>query len=194
MRWSLVALSLLLFLSSACRDRDSRIGWKDVETAKTNYEANADSLAAHQEYIDSLAAYLQQHPGDDKASQLYIVEEIAYARSMIEKGRFAAAIPYYEDAIIRSPQDEALRTELEEMRGKVTVSRDRFEQLSKGMSREEVRDLIGSPRPGWIHRIEKAGRSYETWYFKRTDGGLASISFVDDTILLAEYGEIVPLS
>lgn len=195
MRLSLVSLLLVLVVTIGCRgDESSRVGWKDVEAARTNFSANPDSLQARQDYIDALASYLAEHPRDDRASELYLEEEIAYARSLIEKGRFASAIPYYEDAVARAPHDDALRAELDEVRGKITVSRDRFAQLARGMSREEVRDLIGAPRPGWTHTIEKSGRAYETWYYKRTDGGVASISFVDDKILLAEYGEILPLN
>jgi hypothetical protein len=194
MRWSLAVLLCLALVGTACRDGDdSRIRWKDVEAARTNFDANPESLQARQDYVDTLASYLLDHPGDDRASDLYREEEIAYARSLIDKGRFASAVPYYEDAVARAPDDEALKAELEEVRGKIAVSRDRFAQLSKGMTRDEVRDLLGAPRPGWTHTIEKSGRTYETWYYKRTDGGVASVSFAGDTILIAEYGEILPL-
>jgi len=195
MRWSFPVVILVLLLASGCGDDATpKIRWKDVEAARTNHVANPDSLSARQAYVDALAAYLEQHPGDDKATALYLEEEVSYARSLTDKGRFASAVPYYEDALARSPHDKALEAELEEVRGKIAVARERFAQLSKGMSREEVRDLVGSPRPGWSHTIQKAGHTYETWYYKRTDGGVASVSFVDDTILLAEYGEILQLN
>jgi hypothetical protein len=57
------------------------------------------------------------------------------------------------------------------------------------MTRDEVRDLLGTPRPGWIHAIDKGGRSHETWYYKRSDSGLASVSFVGDSLRQADYGE-----
>jgi hypothetical protein len=191
----LVSALLLLLVFAGCGGDDTRqVSWKDVEAAREGYLADTSSLTARQNYVDTLSAYLLEHPRDDRASKLYLEEEIAYARSLAEKGRFASAVPYYEDAVARAPRDEALKAELEEVRGKIAVSRDRFAQLSKGMSRDEVRDLLGPPRPGWTHVIEKSGRSYETWYYKRTDGGVASVSFVDDSILLAEYGEVLPLN
>jgi len=188
------ALLLLLVFAGCGSDDTQRVTWKDVEAARAGHVADTSSLRARQEYVDTLAAYLLEHPRDDRASKLYLEEEIAYARSLTEKGRFASAVPYYEDAVARAPRDEVLKAELEEVRGKIAVSRDRFAQLSKGMSRDEVRDLLGPPRPGWTHTIEKSGRSYETWYYKRTDGGVASVAFVDDSILLAEYGEVLPLN
>lgn len=194
MHGRLVLPTLAFVLFAACGGSgDTEIRWKDVEAAQATWRANPGSLAARQEYVDALAAYLGEHPGDDRASELYLEEELSYARYLIEKGRFASAIPYYEDAINRSPHDESLKAELEEVRGKITVSRERFAQLSKGMTRDEVRDLIGAPRPGWTHTIEKSGGSYETWYYKREDGGLASVSFSDGAIFIAEYGDILPL-
>ena len=58
-------------------------------------------------------------------------------------------------------------------------------EIGQGQSQCRLRlgNLLGAPRPGWSHTIEKSGRSYETWYYKRTDGGVASITFVDDTIV-----------
>lgn len=188
-------LLILALLLAGCGGNDGeRVTWKDVEAARTAHERDPSSLAARQDYLDALAAYVMDHPRDDRASRAYLEEEVEYARSLADKGRFASAIPYYEDAVARAPHDEGLRAELEEVRGKITVSRERFAQLSKGMSKDEVRDLLGAPRPGWSHTIEKSGRSYETWYYKRTDGGVASVAFVDETILLAEYGEILPLN
>lgn len=191
----LAPVLVFILLLLGCRgDEASRARWKQVEAARTNHQSNPESLDARQAYIDILMNYLLANPEDDRAARLYLEEEIAYARSLTEKGRFASAIPYYEDAVTRAPRDEALKAELEEVREKIVVSRDRFSQLSRGMTQDEVRDLIGAPRPGWTHTIQKSGRSYETWYYKRADGGVASISFVNGTIQLAEYGEILPLN
>jgi len=195
MRRLVSALLLLAPILLGCADEgDDRIGWKDVERARAAHEAEPASLTARQNYVDMLSAYLVDHPRDDRANRLYLEEEVAYARSLAEKGRFGSAIPYYEDAVSRAPHDEALRAELEEVRERITVSRDRFAQLSKGMSKDEVRDLLGAPRPGWTHALEKGGRIYETWYYKRTDGGVASVAFAGDRILLAEYGDLLPLN
>lgn len=185
---------LLVCIALGCGSDDaSRVTWNDVESARTRYQANSGSLEARQAYVDVLASFLSEHPRDHRATKLFLEEEVAYARVLAEKGRFGSAIPYYEDAVSRAPHDETLKAELEEVRGKVSVSKDRFEQLGRNMTRDEVRDLLGSPRPGWIRTFEKAGRPYETWYYKRVDGGLASVSFAGDRILVAEYGEILTL-
>jgi hypothetical protein len=185
---------LLVCLALGCGSDDaSRVTWKDVESAQSRYQANAGSLEDRQAYIDILSAFLAEHPGHQRASRLFLEEEVAFARTLAERGRFASAISYYEDAVARAPHDDALKAELEEIRGKVSVSRDRFEQLGRNMTRDEVRDLLGAPRPGWTRTLEKAGRTYETWYYKRSDGGLASVSFAGDRILVAEYGEILTL-
>lgn len=189
-----VVLVLALFLFPGCGDdRSSKTRWKDVEAARTAHRSNPDSLDARQAYVDTLSSYLAEHPGDDRASRLFLEEEVAYARFLITKGRFASAIPYFEDALSRSPDDEALATELDRVRDMITVPRERFDQLSRNMTRDEVRHLLGSPRPGWIHAIDKSGRSHETWYYKRTDRGLASVSFIDDLLRQAEYGGPLPL-
>jgi hypothetical protein len=185
---------LLLCVALGCRSDDAtRVTWNEVEVARDAWRADAESPEARQAYVDVLAAFLAAHPRDDRAMELFLEEEIAYARHLTEKGRFASAIPYYEDAVARAPDDLALAAELEEVRSRISVERDRFEQLGANMTRDEVRDLLGAPRPGWTRTIEKAGRTYETWYYRRTDGGLASVSFVGDRILVVEYGEVLPL-
>jgi len=190
-----VSIAALLLAATAigCRhDEAPRVRWSHVEAAREAASKDPSAIS-RQAYIDALAEYLERHPDDRKASELYVGEEVAYARSLRDKGRYAAAVPYYEDAVARTPGSEQLKTELAEARSRISVPRERFEQLSSHMSREEVRDLLGSPRPGWVHTIEKSGHVYETWYYKRADGGLASVSFVDDTIRLAEYGEFLRL-
>lgn len=193
MRGSLTSTLVLLLVFVGCGGSESKVRWKDVESAQSSARSNPDSIQARQEYVDTLSSYLNDHPGDDQAANLFVEEELMYARSLTSKGRFAAAIPYFEDALSRSPHDDALAAELEEIRARIVVPRDRFTQLSRDMTKEQVRDLLGSPRPGWTHSIEKSGHTYETWYYKREGGGTASVGFVDDALFLAEYGEIVRL-
>ncbi len=194
MRTRLLLVVLVAGITAACgRDTGPEVRWADVEAARSATVANSASLEARQHYVEALSAYLSEHPGDGRATELYLAEELAYARSLIERGRLAAAIPYFEDALSRGGGNAALEIELAEVRSRIAVSRDRFEQLSRNMTRDEVRDLLGTPRPGWTHSIEKSGRIFETWYYKSTEGGLASVSFAGDSIHLAVYGDVLRL-
>jgi tetratricopeptide (TPR) repeat protein len=189
-----IALVLLL-LAAGCVKRSPAqlVLWRDLRELQRKAEAEPASLEARQRYVDALSNFVRAYPKDEEASALYGREELAYARELVRRGRQGAAIPYYEDFLSRDPENAAVHEELNQARAQATVPRERFDDLRKGMSREEVAELLGKPRPGWTHTLTKGTSTYETWYYRKVDGGTASVGFVDGKAWVAEYGAVIQL-
>jgi hypothetical protein len=187
-----VALSILLV---ACMERSpaQMVLWRDVEKLKREAAASPDSLDAKQRYVDALSNYLRAYPRDEEALELYETEELAYARELVRRGSHAAAIPHYESILTRNPNNVDARSELDAARAQASVPREKFEELRRGMSPDEVRAILGAPRPGWTHVLARGASSYETWYYRKADGGNASVGFVDGKAYVAEYDGVIKL-
>lgn len=189
-----IALALLL-LGTACVKRSPAqlVLWRDVRELQRKAEADPTALDARQRYVDALSNFVRAYPADEEASALYGKEELAYARELVRRGRHGAAIPYYEDFLSRDPENASVHEELNQARAQATIARDRFDDLRKGMSSEEVAELLGKPRPGWTHTLTKGKSTYETWYYRKADGGTASVGFVDGKAWVAEYDGVIQL-
>ena len=196
MRLLISAVAALALLLAACLERSPAqlVLWRDVLERQKQATADPTSLEARQQYADALANFLRAYPNDAEARTLYEKEELAYARELARRGRQTAAIPYYESILSRNPENAEARAELELARSQASVPKERFAQLRRGMTPDEVTALLGAPRPGWTHTLEKGTTRYETWYYQRTDGGLASVGFVDDRTYIAEYEGVLRLA
>ena len=190
-----LALLLALALAVGCPARSpaQRVLWRDVLRMQAASNSNPGSLELRQKYVDSLASFLKAFPNDKDALALYEKEELSYARELVKRGRLAAAMQYYQSILSRHPDRQEVRAELEEVRERADVPRDRFDDLRKGMSMDDVRDLLGDPRRGWTHTMQKGSKVEETWYYKKEGGGMASVSFLDGKAFVAEYDGIVML-
>lgn len=185
----------LLLLASACVKRSPAqlVLWRDVRELQRKADADPASLEAKQRYVDALANFVRAYPDDEEATALYGREELAYARELVRRGRHAAAIPYYENLLAREPGNTEAVEELREARAQAVVPRERFDELRKGMTPDEVAELLGQPRPGWTHTLQKGKSTYETWYYRKGDGGTASVGFVDGRAWVAEYDGVIRL-
>ncbi|MBI2212680.1 MAG: hypothetical protein HYU52_03465 [Acidobacteria bacterium] len=191
---STLSLALLLLVSACVKRSPAQLVlWRDVRELQQKATADPSSLEAKQRYVDALANFVRAYPDDEEATALYGREELAYARDLVRRGRHAAAIPYYENLLAREPGNAAAVEELQQARAQAVVPRERFDDLRRGMSHDEVADLLGQPRPGWTHTLQKGESSYETWYYRKSDGGTASVGFADGKAWVAEYDGVIRL-
>jgi len=195
MRTSAAIVLALLLLAAGCVKRSPAqlVLWRDVRELQHKAEADPGSLEARQRYVDALSNFVRAYPKDEEASALYGREELAYARELVRRGRHGAAIPYFEDFLSRDTENAAVHEELNQARAQATIARDRFDDLRKGMSPDEVAELLGKPRPGWTHTLTKGKSTYDTWYYRKADGGTASVGFVDGKAWVAEYDGVIQL-
>jgi hypothetical protein len=116
-----------------------------------------------------------------EALTIYSNEAIEYANDAVAKaGDYKKAINHlygafgYYEAIGAEPH-QALAdriAELEEMR---FITKERFDAVKNGMTKDQVEEIAGVPYYQNIKLDEKRG--VETWLFKRDDEGVAALYF-----------------
>lgn len=195
MRLPIAIVAILSILLASCFERTpaQMVLWRDTLELQKQSTANPTSLEAKQRYVDALATYLHAYPDDAEALALYEAEELAYARELVRRGRHNAAVPYYMSILSRNPSHAEARAELEIARAQASVPREKFDELRRGMTQDEVRELLGATRPGWTHTLKKGSSTYETWYYRKPNGTKASVGFVDGKAYVAEYDGVIRL-
>jgi hypothetical protein len=79
----------------------------------------------------------------------------------------------------------------------LSVSRAKLLALQKGMSQHDVAKLLGKPIPGWSLRTERRDSVVESWYYRKSEGGIAGVYFRDGELFAAEensQAKVVPLT
>lgn len=116
-----------------------------------------------------------------KALAMKSDEDIVLAREYIVKGgEYQRAIDIYTQALIFDPENEKLlaaKAEAEELR---YMTEERLGQIKKGMSEDEVRGLLGTPKSsnvrefdngsvGWFYPKEEPRTAAAVYYQKKKD-------------------------
>jgi tetratricopeptide (TPR) repeat protein len=110
------------------------------------------------------------------AIRMKTAEDMAVAREWIEKGGdYVKAIDIYNSALINDPDNEALKAALAEAEDLRFMKPERFAQVKKGMTEEEVRDALGPVNIRNV-RIDEE-KNVTTWLYRTEDGGAAGVFF-----------------
>ena len=83
-------------------------------------------------------------------------EDILVAKEYIEKaGNYQKAIDIYTTALLADPESEKLQAAKAEAEAMRYMTEERFAAAKKGMTREEVRAALGTPKPSNVREFEK---------------------------------------
>ena len=83
-------------------------------------------------------------------------EDILVAKEYIEKaGNYQKAIDIYTTALLADPTSEKLMAAKAEAEAMRYMTEERFAAAKKGMTRDEVRALLGTPKPTNVREFEK---------------------------------------
>jgi outer membrane murein-binding lipoprotein Lpp len=189
-RADLAAAETTLAEIAAIKERDR------TEEQKAEFEtlpATIDELTAERDasfdvaqgaLADFLNVALNDFP-DDPATvaglNIYADEAILIADDTVLKAgdykkatdQLGSAVGYYESLSIPVyPTLAEKLTEFEELR---FINKDRFDLVTKNMTMDEVKEIVGVPYYQNIQLDEKRG--VETWLYRKEDGGAAAIYF-----------------
>lgn len=115
-------------------------------------------------------------------------EDIVFAREYIaEGGDYASAIDIYNAALAADKDNPAIEAALAEAQERRYMDEERFGQLARGMSGQQVRQLLGTPyhrnvreyedgAVGWFYPTD-ANRSAAAVYFRRKGDDLEVYKF-----------------
>lgn len=180
--------------------------------AAANPEARAEADRARQE-VDDLAREfhrrLVEHinagasadpgepPGERQLAALRLKsdEDILLAREHIQRnGDYRRAIEIYESALAADPENVRLQEELATARARRYITRERFVQVQEGMTRDEVRRLLGQPNLQDVRQYPE--RNVVAWFYpKDASGAAAAVWFQagdDGTVYQLDFDAIRP--
>jgi DNA repair exonuclease SbcCD ATPase subunit len=124
---------------------------------------------------------------------LYAESAIRNAKEFIaNNGDYSKAIDLLKTAqgyfeAVNAPVPDALTQELntaEEMR---TLTKERFDQVRKGMTEEQVKAITGTPFYANVRENEVRGKKIVSWLFNRSDGGVAGVFFEKGRVYSSEW-------
>lgn len=138
-----------------------------------------------QEYYQTLVTYLQSQdivegaeltPEQRQAFDYKAREDMILAREYIDRGGdYSRAIDIYDSSLMADPTNEELlaaKAEAERLR---YMDEERFGQIEKDMTQDEVRAALGIPKRSNIQDFEAQNR--KGWFYPKEAGGAAGIYF-----------------
>lgn len=164
------------------RRPESRERLDELETQIADLEDRIDEISA--EFGQRLVRFINEDPirGGREPTELQLAavrmksdEDIAIAREYIEKGGdYRRAISIYETAMAIDPDYERLQEELDRAQEMRYVTEERFSQIERGMSKYEVREILG--QVNLLNRQEYPGdRDVVAWFYSKGNRNPAGI-------------------
>lgn len=163
--------------------------WRAVLELKKKAESapEAERAIARQAWAAALFEFANRYPEHARAHDAYKELELDFARLMASRGRYEEAIRYYQAVLQEDAGHEQARAELALAERRRFVTADAVAALRRGMSKDDVSERIGVPAPGWSRRLERDGTTIDSWYYPRSDGGVAGVFFRNGALFAAEF-------
>jgi hypothetical protein len=154
----------------------------------SNYEKVQEAIATF------LNTALNEFPSEQITSdalRIYSDEAIIVATDMVDKiGDYSKAVDHLQAA--RGYYEAAGLTPYQPLLAKIAnledwkfITEERFKELKKNMTRDEVKATLGVPYYQNVQTDEKRG--VETWLYKRREGGAAAVYFKISTGKLYQW-------
>lgn len=190
-------LALALSIPCSCSNEPDRelADWRIVLARKkaiARYE-EANALQARQAYVDALRDFCRRYPDHPRAREVYRDVELEFARELFARGDYQQAARFFESVLLDDPANHHVREELAQARRLRFLTPASLEKLRQGMRQQEVARLLGRPLPGWERTLRKGNKTVVSWYYRRADGGVGGLFFVDGKLFAAEYDKPVRL-
>ncbi len=148
------------------------------------YESDQNALSSFLNLVLNDDA-LKTAPQTRQALRLYADGALANANSFMDvSGEYGKAIDilqnaksYYDFAGVPVPED--VQAALQRAQTFRYLTKDRFDQIAKGMTQAQVKAITGTPLYANVREAQTQGRTIVTWLFPRDPGvgGAAAIYF-----------------
>lgn len=195
MRPALVIIALLILASCAQEPKgpDDQSEWREVLQQKRAAVVAEAAPQQKQAYADSLASFVRRHPNHSRAREVYQSVQLEFAGELQALGRYQDAIRFYRAVLAHDPDNAEAKAGVTESAERLAVSREKLEQLEKGMSHRDVAGILGKPIPGWTLKKNHRDLTVEAWYYRTTAGGIAGVYFRQGKVFAAELNSELPL-
>lgn len=183
---SIVAVFALIITSCAADGPDNSHEWRHVLSRKKAAQAPQATTGQRQMYADSLAAFVDRHPGHSRAREVYTHIQLDFARELASLGRYRDAIRFYRAVLAHDSRNADALQGIAVAVDRLSVSRDKLLALQKGMSPRQVAHLLGKPIPGWTIRTDRRDCVIDSWFYRNNDGTIAGVHFRDGELFAAD--------
>lgn len=166
-------------------EADHQAEWRDVLRHKQAATVPGAPPDRKQVWADAVHAFVEKHPGHGRAREVWQVMQLEFADDLLNHGQAHQAIRFYRAVLARDPGNERAARGCERASARLVISRQQLGEIARGMRQREVTAKLGRPVPGWTHRVERRGTTFEAWYY-RTGRGLAAVHFRDGRVIATE--------
>ncbi len=109
------------------------------------------------------------------ALDMRIDEDIIVAQEYIDKGgNYQKAIDIYRSSLVFDPENEKLKAAMAWAEANRFMTEERFAQVKKRMSQDQVREFLGQVKHGNEREFEN---NVVGWFYKKEDGGATGVYF-----------------
>lgn len=167
---------------------EERARLSELETAIKDARAvHDDAFGADDEaltgFLNEALNKAPNNPATLQGLRLYADKAIRNANTfMTVSGDYRRAIEiletaasYYKEIGETVPED--LMRFTEQAKDLRFLSKERFDQIARGMSEDQVKAITGTPFFPNIREHESGGRKVITWFYNRADGEVAAVHF-----------------
>ncbi len=177
----------------------------DVPAASDLQDLEMAIASQTEEFSSRLVAFLNDDPmieGEPPterqlaALRMKSDEDIVLAQEWIEKGGdYKRAIDIYHTALRFDPDNESLKQALAEAESNRFMSEERFAQVKKGMTEDDVRSVLGQVN---LHNVRDfPDRKVKAWFYPTAEGGAAAAVWFREekgrhVVYRAKFDEVKP--
>lgn len=182
------------------------------ETTPEDLQAQADTVSGeiqtlNETFTTRLFQYINDQgiavgeeltPEQLNAIRMKSSEDLLVANEYIEKGGdYQRAIDIYTQAMVLDPDNEELKASLAKAETEQYMSEERFAQVNKKMTKDDVRAVLG--QVNHRNKREYPERGTEGWFYRKENGGAAGVFFKernkgqgDWEVYQADYDSVKP--
>lgn len=164
---------------------DHQAEWREVLRHKEAATVPGAAPEHKQVWADAVHAFVEKHPGHSRARDVWQLMQLEFADDLMDHGRAHQAIRFYRAVLAHDPRNERALHGWEQAAARLVISGQRLAEISRGMRQREVAARLGRPLPGWNHRVERRGTSFEAWYYQ-AGGGIAAVHFREGRVIATE--------
>lgn len=167
-------------------------------------QARDEAQALGEEFMTNLVGFLNSAnmvQGEEptgvllEAIRMKSAEDLIIAKEYISAGGdYRRAIEILQTALMLDPDNPELVAALEQAKADQYMTEERFAQVSKGMTMDQVRERLGTVN---VHNVrEYPEKNVTAWFYRREDKGAAGVYFQDKdgemVVYRADYDAITP--
>lgn len=144
----------------------------EAEIARLEQEISTEAQTLYSEVVEAFNANppLQGEPLTELQRRIVRIksdEDILVAQEYIDKGgNYQKAVQIYQDALKIDPDYERLQEALARAQVERYMNEERFAQVEKGMTDEEVKDVLGTP---FHYNVQTDDQGRTVWLYPKSE-------------------------